>query len=209
MILDSSALVAILFKEPEAERLAATIRDTDTTAIAAPTLLETAIVAEGRTLPGMAEKLDGDQRLAVLRAKDRALKQANDQADEQFMDANQKLANRMAELQESMKKAQAAGDMAGVNRFQAALGIEAKKIAALGTFQQGSNLATLNEYGSQEWAQARVRALDTDNRSDADKYKEGLDKLNAINEQTGKDVKRMADAVERLGIPQPVSLGKR
>ena len=58
MILDSSALVAILFKEPEAERLAALIRDTDTTAIAAPTLLETAIVAEGRTLPGMAEKLD-------------------------------------------------------------------------------------------------------------------------------------------------------
>jgi len=58
MILDSSALVAILFKEPEAEHLAAMIRDTDTTAIAAPTLLETAIVAEGRTLPGMAEKLD-------------------------------------------------------------------------------------------------------------------------------------------------------
>jgi ribonuclease VapC len=58
MILDSSALVAILFKEPEAERLAAMIRDTDTTAIAAPTLLETAIVAEGRTLPGMADKLD-------------------------------------------------------------------------------------------------------------------------------------------------------
>jgi ribonuclease VapC len=58
MILDSSALVAILFKESDAERLAAVIRDTDTTAIAAPTLLETAIVAEGRTLPGMAEKLD-------------------------------------------------------------------------------------------------------------------------------------------------------
>jgi len=58
MILDSSALVAILFKEPEAERLAAMIRDADTAAIAAPTLLETAIVAEGRTLPGMAEKLD-------------------------------------------------------------------------------------------------------------------------------------------------------
>ncbi len=58
MILDSSALVAILFKEPEAERLAAVIRDADTAAIAAPTLLETAIVAEGRTLPGMAEKLD-------------------------------------------------------------------------------------------------------------------------------------------------------
>ena len=58
MILDSSALVAILFKEPEAERLAATIRDADTAAIAATTLLETAIIAEGRTLPGMAEKLD-------------------------------------------------------------------------------------------------------------------------------------------------------
>ncbi|MCA3358442.1 MAG: type II toxin-antitoxin system VapC family toxin [Roseomonas sp.] len=58
MILDSSALVAILFKEPEAERLAGMIRDADATAIAAPTLLETAIVAEGRTRPGMAEKLD-------------------------------------------------------------------------------------------------------------------------------------------------------
>ncbi len=58
MILDSSALVAILFKEPEAAHLAARIRDADTTAIAAPTLLETTIVAEGRTLPGMADKLD-------------------------------------------------------------------------------------------------------------------------------------------------------
>jgi len=58
MILDSSALVAILFKEPEAERLAGMIRDADATAISAPTLLETTIVAEGRTRPGMAEKLD-------------------------------------------------------------------------------------------------------------------------------------------------------
>ena len=58
MILDSSAVVAILFKEPEAERLAGMIRDADVTAISAPTLLETAIVAEGRTKPGMAEKLD-------------------------------------------------------------------------------------------------------------------------------------------------------
>jgi len=107
----------------------------------------------------MAEKLDGDQRLAVLRAKDRALKQANDQADEQFMDANQKLANRMAELQESMKNAQAAGDMAGVNRFQAALGIEAKKIAALGTFQQGSNLAKAqrNQRADRQGCQAHGR----------------------------------------------------
>ena len=58
MILDSSALVAILFKEPDAERLAGMIRDADVTAISAPTLLETAIVTEGRTRPGMAEKLD-------------------------------------------------------------------------------------------------------------------------------------------------------
>lgn len=84
----------------------------------------------------MAEKLDGDQKLAVLRAKDRALKQANDQADEQFMDANQKLANRMAELQESMRKAQAAGDMAGVNRFQAGLGIEAKGLPPSAPFSR-------------------------------------------------------------------------
>lgn len=157
----------------------------------------------------MAEKLDGDQRLAVLNARDRALKKSAASEDEQFMDANQKLANRMAELQDSMRKAAAIGDTAAVNRFQTALGIEGRKIAALGTRQQGSNLATLNDYGGQEWAQARVRAWDTDNRSDADKYKEGLDKLNMINEQTGKDVKRMADAVEKLGIPQPVSLGKR
>jgi len=58
MILDSSAVIAILFKEPEAERLAGMIRDADATAIATPTLVEAAIVAEGRTGPGMAEKLD-------------------------------------------------------------------------------------------------------------------------------------------------------
>ena len=155
------------------------------------------------------EQVSGDQKIALLNARDAKLRKSNEQEDNKFMDENQRLANRMAELQESMKKAQAAGDMAGVNRFQAALGIEAKKIAALGTRQQGSSLATLNDYGGQEWAQARVRAWDTDNRSDADKYKEGLDKLNEINTQTGKDVKRMADAVEKLGIPQPVSLGKR
>ena len=58
MILDYSAVIAILFKEPEAEHLAGMVRDAAATAIATPTLVEAAIVAEGRTGPGMAEKLD-------------------------------------------------------------------------------------------------------------------------------------------------------
>jgi len=155
------------------------------------------------------ETLEGEQRQALLNAKDRALRKANEQADSQFMDANQKLANRMNELQENLKKAQAAGDMQAVERYKAALANEAKSVIALGTQAQGSNLASVNEYGSQGWAQSMARAWDTDNRSEADRYKEGLDKLNDINTQTGKDTKRIADAVEKLGIPQPVSLGRR
>jgi len=157
----------------------------------------------------VAVTLDGEARTAVLKAKDRALAQKNQQADSQFMDANQKLANRMNELQENLKKAQAAGDMQAVERYKAALANEAKSVIALGTQAQGSNLASVNEYGSQGWAQSMARAWDTDNRSEADRYKEGLDKLNDINTQTGKDTKRIADAVEKLGIPQPVSLGRR
>ncbi len=65
MILDSSAVIAILFKEPEAEHLAGMIRDADATAIATPTLVEAAIVAEGRTGPGMAEKLDARGAISV------------------------------------------------------------------------------------------------------------------------------------------------
>jgi ribonuclease VapC len=58
VILDSSALVAILFGEPEARAFAEAIGGADAIAVAAPTLVETTMVAEGRTLQGMREKLD-------------------------------------------------------------------------------------------------------------------------------------------------------
>jgi ribonuclease VapC len=58
VILDSSALVAILFKEAEAPAFTAAIRDADAVAIGAPTLLEAAMVVEGRTSAGMADRLD-------------------------------------------------------------------------------------------------------------------------------------------------------
>jgi ribonuclease VapC len=58
VILDSSAIVAILFEEPEAVALAGAIRQADAMAIAAPTILEAAVVVEGRALPGIADQLD-------------------------------------------------------------------------------------------------------------------------------------------------------
>ena len=58
MILDSSAIVAILFDEAEAAPFAHAIRRADAVAVAAPTLVESAMVAEGRAMPGMADKLD-------------------------------------------------------------------------------------------------------------------------------------------------------
>lgn len=58
MILDSSAIVAILFDEQEAPVLAAAIGEAETLAVSAATLVEATMVAEGRTRPGMREKLD-------------------------------------------------------------------------------------------------------------------------------------------------------
>ena len=58
MILDSSALAAILFKEADSQRFADAIGEADEVAIAAPTLVEITMVTEGRARPGMAEKLD-------------------------------------------------------------------------------------------------------------------------------------------------------
>ncbi|WP_431282022.1 type II toxin-antitoxin system VapC family toxin [Humitalea sp. 24SJ18S-53] len=58
MILDSSVLIAILFDEPEADGLAATIAGADRLAMAAPTLVEATMVTEGRASPGMREKLE-------------------------------------------------------------------------------------------------------------------------------------------------------
>jgi ribonuclease VapC len=58
VILDSSALIAILFNEPDSRGLAAAMVAADRLAVAAPTLVETSIVAEGRALPGMRAQLD-------------------------------------------------------------------------------------------------------------------------------------------------------
>jgi ribonuclease VapC len=58
VILDSSAIVAILFDEQEAPVLAAAIGEAETLAVSAATLVETTMVAEGRTRLSMREKLD-------------------------------------------------------------------------------------------------------------------------------------------------------
>jgi ribonuclease VapC len=58
VILDSSAIVAILFDEQEAPVLAAAIGEAETLAVSAATLMETTMVAEGRTRLSMREKLD-------------------------------------------------------------------------------------------------------------------------------------------------------
>ena len=63
MIVDSSALVAILFREPDARALADAMEAAPSRAVAAPTLVETAIVVEGRGGPAMGAELD-----ALLRA---------------------------------------------------------------------------------------------------------------------------------------------
>ncbi len=60
MILDTSALIAILNKEPEALRLSEAIGDSDTPiVISAATLVEATIVAEGRGGAELALELDG------------------------------------------------------------------------------------------------------------------------------------------------------
>lgn len=58
MIVDSSAVIAILFDEPEAQTFASAIGNADTVVIGAPTLVETAIVAEGRAGVAMGIRLD-------------------------------------------------------------------------------------------------------------------------------------------------------
>lgn len=58
MIVDSSAVIAVLFKEPEALAFATAIGGSASVAIAAPTLVETAIVAESRSGGAMRDRLD-------------------------------------------------------------------------------------------------------------------------------------------------------
>jgi ribonuclease VapC len=51
IVVDSSALLCLLLGESEAERVAGSLADSARTLIAAPTLLETSIVAEARLGP--------------------------------------------------------------------------------------------------------------------------------------------------------------
>ena len=58
MVLDTSALIAILAAEPEATALAAALAASDTRRLSAAWLLETAIVIESRHGPAGGQKLD-------------------------------------------------------------------------------------------------------------------------------------------------------
>ena len=58
MIVDSSAVIAILKKEPEAERFARAIAASPVRRISAGNLLEVGIVAGNRTAPRMGHQLD-------------------------------------------------------------------------------------------------------------------------------------------------------
>lgn len=58
MIIDSSAMVAILKGEPEAEAFARAIAEADTVRMSAATLLETAIVIDSRRNPIASRRLD-------------------------------------------------------------------------------------------------------------------------------------------------------
>ena len=65
MVLDSSAIIAILLKEPEAIQFAEAIEDSDTTLLSAASLLEASIIIESRLGPEGARDLD----LFVYRAE--------------------------------------------------------------------------------------------------------------------------------------------
>lgn len=58
MIVDSSAIVAILFGEEEAPRFATAMKNADELVMAAPNFVETALVSEGRVGAEMGRRLD-------------------------------------------------------------------------------------------------------------------------------------------------------
>ena len=58
MIIDTSAILAILFEEPDAERFVRAVAAASSRRISAATLLETTIVLESRSGPAAAHELD-------------------------------------------------------------------------------------------------------------------------------------------------------
>lgn len=66
MIIDTSAILAILFREPDAERFARAITAASSRLISAATLLEATIVLESRSGPTVAHELDAFLRRAQI-----------------------------------------------------------------------------------------------------------------------------------------------
>lgn len=70
MILDSSALIALVFREPEAEQILASLAEAEVVAIGAPTLAETGIVLGaklGEASRAILSRLIEDLDLVVVR----------------------------------------------------------------------------------------------------------------------------------------------
>ena len=66
MIIDTSAILAILFEEPDADRFLSAIAADSYRRISAATLLETTIVLESRSGPAAAHELDAFLRRAQI-----------------------------------------------------------------------------------------------------------------------------------------------
>ena len=66
MIIDTSAILAILFEEPEADRFISTITAASSRRISAATLLETTIVLESRSGSAASHELDAFLRRAQI-----------------------------------------------------------------------------------------------------------------------------------------------
>lgn len=69
MVLDTSALIAILIAEPEANTFAAVIATAATRLLSAASLLETAIIIEARYGPAGGQKLDELIRVAQIQVE--------------------------------------------------------------------------------------------------------------------------------------------
>ncbi len=66
MIIDTSAILAILFEEPDADRFLSAIAADSSRRMSAATLLETTIVLESRSGPAAAHELDAFLRRAQI-----------------------------------------------------------------------------------------------------------------------------------------------
>ena len=76
MVIDSSALIAILGYEPEAEELAAAIQDDPIRLMSAASWLESAIVIEARYGPAGGQKFDELVHVAQIRIEPVTVEQA-------------------------------------------------------------------------------------------------------------------------------------